>query len=91
MPSTLLIPAPLRLYTGGHEKLTLSGETVGELLQKLATQFPLLRTHLFDERGEIRSFINVYLNQEDIRYLNRQQTLVEEGDQIRIVPSVAGG
>jgi molybdopterin converting factor small subunit len=91
MPNTLLIPAPLRLYTGGHEMLTLSGKTVGEALQNLTTQFPLLRTHLFDERGEIRSFINVYLNQEDIRYLNRQQTRVEEGDQIRIVPSVAGG
>jgi adenylyltransferase/sulfurtransferase len=68
-----------------------SGQTVGEALSDLVAKHPDLRKHLFSEDGKLRSFVNVYLNDEDIRYLTRDSTLVKETDTITIVPSVAGG
>ena len=87
----VLIPTPLRQFTGKQDAVTVSGATVGEVLNNLTTQFPDLRKQLFNDEGKVRSFVNVYLNDEDIRYLQKEQTPVSPGDTISIIPSVAGG
>ena len=87
----VLIPTPLRQFTGKQDAVTVSGTTVGEVLNNLTTQFPDLRKQLFNDEGKVRSFVNVYLNDEDIRYLEKEQTPVSPGDTISIIPSVAGG
>jgi adenylyltransferase/sulfurtransferase len=86
-----LIPTPLRQYTEKKDSLQLGGATVGEVLGALTSQHPDLRKHLYNDEGKLRSFVNVYLNDEDIRYLNRDATPVTEGDTLSIVPSIAGG
>jgi adenylyltransferase/sulfurtransferase len=91
MPIKVLIPTPLRPYAGKQAVLEVTGQTVGEALSDLVAQYPDLRKHLFSEEGKLRSFVNVYLNDEDIRYLNKDATQVKETDTISIVPSVAGG
>lgn len=91
MAIKVFIPAPLRPYAEGNAAVTLDGSTVAEILANLASQFPYLKTHLFDDTGKLRSFVNVYINEEDIRYLQRGDTEVQDGDEIRIVPAVAGG
>ena len=91
MPVKVLIPTPLRPYTGQQAVVEIAGDTVGELLQNLTLQHADLRPHLFSPDGKLRSFVNIYLNDEDIRYLKREQTLVSESDTVSIVPSVAGG
>lgn len=91
MATRVNIPTPLRPYAEGHSVVALEGGTIDEILIALARQFPKLHTHLLDERGELRPFINVYLNTADIRYLQKQQTPIKQGDVIWIVPSVAGG
>lgn len=88
--STIRIPTPLRQYTDGNASVAISGETVGAALQDLTTQYPALAGQLFDE-GKLRSFVNIYLNSEDIRYLNGEETAVSAGDALMIVPSIAGG
>lgn len=87
----ILIPTALRQYAERRDSVEIAGSTVGELLEKLAGSFPELRRHLFNDEGRLRSFVNVYLNDEDIRYLAREATPVGESDTISIVPSVAGG
>jgi adenylyltransferase/sulfurtransferase len=91
MPIKILIPTPLRPYAGKQAVLEVTGQTVGEALSDLVAQYPDLRKHLFSEEGKLRSFVNVYLNDEDIRYLSKDTTPVKETDTITIVPSVAGG
>ncbi|CAN5779154.1 molybdopterin-synthase adenylyltransferase MoeB [soil metagenome] len=91
MANRILIPTPLRPYTGGAETLELEGGTVGELLQALIAQHGDLKRHLYNEDGRLRSFVNVYLNDEDIRHLQKADTPVSPGDTISLVPSVAGG
>src|SRR5690242_5799447 len=91
MPATVLIPTPLRPFTGQQASLHVSGASVGEILQTLVAKHPELRGHLFNEQGKLRSFVNVYLNDEDIRYLSKEQTPVSDTDTLSIVPSVAGG
>ena len=91
MPIEILIPTPLRPYAGKHSVIEVTAKTVGEALNGLVTQHPDLRKHLFSEDGKLRSFVNVYLNSEDIRYLNKDATPAMETDTISIVPSVAGG
>lgn len=91
MANDVLIPTPLRVYAGKQDTVQVEGKTVGELLQNLATKYPDLRGHLYKEDGQLRSFVNVYLNDDDIRYLDREATAVQEGDTLSIVPSVAGG
>jgi sulfur-carrier protein len=85
------IPTPLRGYTGGQKTVSVEGATVGEALQALTLQYPTMRPHLFAEDGKLRSFVNVYLNDEDVRYLKYAETPVSEADRLAIVPSVAGG
>jgi len=87
----ILIPTPLRQYADKNDAVELSGSTVGEVLTALTTQHADLRKHLFNDEGKLRSFVNVYLNDEDIRYLNKDKTAVKDSDTLSIVPSIAGG
>jgi adenylyltransferase/sulfurtransferase len=91
MPNTIHIPTPLRPFTDKKESVEVSGATVGELLKDLTTRHDGLKKHLYTDDGRLRNFVNVYLNDEDIRYLQREQTPVKPGDTLSIVPSVAGG
>src|SRR5262252_8996851 len=91
MPNTIHIPTPLRPFTDKNESVDVSGGTVGELLLDLTTRYSGLKKHLYTDEGKLRNFVNVYLNDEDIRYLQREQTPVKPGDSLSIVPSVAGG
>ena len=91
MPNTIHIPTPLRPFTDKKESVEVSGGTVGELLADLTRRYEGLRKHLYTDEGRLRNFVNVYLNDEDIRYLQREQTPVKAGDSLSIVPSVAGG
>ncbi len=87
----ILIPTPLRQYADKRDSIEVSGGTVGEALDALTMQYPELRRHLFTDEGKLRSFVNVYVSDEDIRYLNKDATPVKDTDTISIVPSIAGG
>src|SRR5678810_1010809 len=91
MPNTINIPTPLRPFTDKKESVEVSGATVGELLADLTKKHDGLRKHLYTDEGKLRNFVNVYLNDEDIRYLQKEKTPVKPGDSLSIVPSVAGG
>jgi molybdopterin converting factor small subunit len=91
MPVKVIIPTPLRPYAGKQESVEVQAATVAEALAALTTRFTDLKRHLFSDDGRLRSFVNVYVNDEDIRYLQKDQTSVREGDTISIVPSIAGG
>jgi|SRR5579863_6627832 adenylyltransferase/sulfurtransferase len=85
------IPTPLRQYAGKHSAVDVGGKTVAEALTDLVAQHPELRRHLYTDDGKLRSFVNVYLNDEDVRYMQKDATPVTDGDNISIVPSIAGG
>ena len=85
------IPTPLRQYAGKQPAVEVKGSTVGEALSGLVSQHPDLRRHLYTEEGKLRAFVNVYLNDEDVRYMQKEATAVADGDNISIVPSIAGG
>jgi adenylyltransferase/sulfurtransferase len=87
----VLIPTPLRQYVEKQDSVEAAGATVGEVLASLTTSYPDLRKNLYNDEGKLRSFVNIYLNDEDIRYLSKEATAVSEGDVITIVPSIAGG
>jgi sulfur-carrier protein adenylyltransferase/sulfurtransferase len=87
----ILIPTPLRPYTDKQDAVDATGATVGELLADLTRRHSGLKAHLYNEQGKLRSFVNVYVNDEDIRYLQKEQTPVAAGDTVSIIPSVAGG
>jgi sulfur-carrier protein adenylyltransferase/sulfurtransferase len=89
--ATILIPTPLRPYTDKRDAVTAAGATVGELLADLTRQHGGLKAHLYNEQGKLRSFVNVYVNDEDIRYLQKEETPVGADDTVSIIPSVAGG
>jgi molybdopterin converting factor small subunit len=91
MATKILIPTPLRPYTDKQEAVEASGATVGELLTDLTTKYSGLKAHLYNEQGKLRSFVNIYINDEDIRYLQKDQTPVGANDTVSIIPSVAGG
>ena len=91
MAHRILIPTPLRPFAGKQEFVEVEGRTVGDALQGLVGQYGDLRRHLYNEDGRLRSFVNIYVNDEDIRHLDREQTPLNAGDTISIVPSVAGG
>ena len=91
MAVKVMIPTPLRAYTEKKDAVVLEGQTVGQLLQKLTAQHAQLRKHLYAENGTLRSFVNVYVNNEDIRYLQNEDTPVNENDVVSIIPSIAGG
>src|SRR6266852_5701867 len=87
----VLIPTPLRQYAGKQDSVDLAGATVAEVLQSLTNQYADLRRHLYTDEGKLRSFVNVYVNDDDIRYLEKEATLLKNGDVVSIVPSIAGG
>src|SRR5881409_1082070 len=91
MTTKILIPTPLRPYTDEKDAVDAEGKTVGELLADLTSRHSGLKPHLYNQQGRLRSFVNVYVNDEDIRYLQKEQTPVSPGDTISIIPSVAGG
>ena len=86
------IPTPLRAYTGGQPSVSVPGATVGDALQQLTSAYPDLRQQLYTGEGKLRSFVNIYLNDDDIRYLpQRESTPTAESDELTIIPSIAGG
>src|ERR1700761_4079966 len=87
----ILIPTPLRQYADKKDSVQLTGSTVGEVLKSLTSEYGELRRHLYNDEGKLRSFVNVYVNDEDIRYLNKEATPLNENDTVSIVPSIAGG
>ena len=87
----IFIPTPLRIYADNRTAVEVQGGTVDEVLQDLVGRHPALKQHLYDDAGKLRSFVNIYRNDDDIRYLEREQTGVAEGDELSIVPSIAGG
>ncbi len=91
MAVTIIIPTPLRQYSGNKDTVKVQAGTVGEALAKLTGEHPELRRHLYNDEGQLRSFVNIYVNDEDIRYSRKTETPVKEGDSISIVPSIAGG
>jgi adenylyltransferase/sulfurtransferase len=91
MAVKVLIPTPLRQYAGKQDAVELEAKTVGEALAGLISQYSDLRRHLYNDDGKIRSFVNIYLNDEDIRYLSKEQTPLNDQDVLSIVPSIAGG
>jgi MoaD family protein len=91
MAVKVMIPTPLRPFAGRQSAIDVEGHTVGEALDALTSQYGDLRRHLYAEGGRLRSFVNVYVNEEDIRNLQKDQTPISDGDTITIVPSIAGG
>ena len=91
MPVKVVIPTPLRQYTGKKDSVEIEAKTVGEALSGLTSQYSDLRKHLFNDDSKLRSFVNVYVNDEDIRFLQKDETPIAETDVISIVPSIAGG
>jgi adenylyltransferase/sulfurtransferase len=89
---TIFIPTPLRPFAGGKDTVEVSAGTVADALDELTQSFPDLRKHLFTEQGKLRAFVNVYLNDEDVRYLPaKEETAVASSDTLSIIPSIAGG
>jgi len=91
MTVTIIIPTALRQHTDDEDELKLNARTVSDALKELVTAFPDLRRHLYSESGRLRNFINIYLNEEDIRYKEGESTQLKDGDTLMIVPAVAGG
>lgn len=91
MPVTVRIPTPLRSLTKGSAEVHAKGDTVDDLVVDLERQFPGIKERLVDEGGALRRFINIYVNEEDIRFLQSGRTTLKEGDQVSIVPAIAGG
>ncbi len=91
MAVKVVIPTPLRTHAGGKAAAEVPAQTVAEALRQLTSEFSDLRRHLFTEQGRLRSFVNVYVNGEDIRYLAQENTPTKDGDTINIIPSIAGG
>ena len=87
----IAIPTALRQYAGNINQIDVTGVTVGEALSSLTTQYPDLRKHLFDANGKLRNFVNVYVNDEDVRYQQRENTVIHESDNVSILPAIAGG
>jgi len=88
---TVRIPTPLRKLTQGKEEVAAAGKTVGDLIADLEKHYPGIKERLCDERGQVRRFVNIFQNEEDIRFLQNLDTPVKETDEISIVPAIAGG
>ena len=91
MAKNVRIPTPLRKLTNNEELVEVNAATIGEAITELQTRYPGIKDRLLDENGSIRRFVNVYVNEEDIRFLQNQQTALKEGDEISIIPAIAGG
>ncbi len=91
MTITVRIPTPLRKLTNGSDEVAVDGATIGALIDNLEAAHPGLKERLCDESGEIRRFVNLYLNDEDVRFLQGRDTALKDGDEVSIVPAIAGG
>ncbi|MGH7322679.1 MAG: ubiquitin-like small modifier protein 1 [Candidatus Rokuibacteriota bacterium] len=91
MPVLVRIPTPLRRVTNGTAEVYAKGKDVAELIDDLERQFPGLRERLVEDSGELRRFVNIYVNQEDIRFLSGREAALKDGDEVSIVPAIAGG
>ena len=91
MAAKIRIPTPLRKLTNNEELIDVNAATVGDAITELQTRFPGIKERLLDDSGAVRRFVNVYVNEEDIRFLQNQQTPVKTGDEISIIPAIAGG
>jgi molybdopterin synthase sulfur carrier subunit len=91
MSVTVRIPGPLRRITNGVDKVEMDGANLGDLIGALDTEYPGMKERLLDENGELRYFVNLYLNNEDVRFLEGLGTALNAGDEVSIVPAVAGG
>ena len=91
MAITVRIPTPLRRVTDGQDKVETSGDTLREIIDSMESQFPGIKERLCDENGDLRNFVNVYVNGEDVRFLEGIDSATGDGDEISIVPAVAGG
>ena len=91
MSVTVRVPTPLRRLTDGQDKVLVEGSTLSDVVVSLEAQFPGFRERLCDDQGEIRNFVNVYINGEDVRFQKGMDSATKEGDEISIVPAVAGG
>jgi molybdopterin converting factor small subunit len=89
--SQIRVPTPLRPYTEGQGKLQIEASTVGEALHELTTQFPSIEPHLYNDEGHLRRYVNLFLNDEDVRSLDGEQTAINDNDTLMILPSIAGG
>ena len=85
------VPTPLRKFTAGSEEVAAAGESIKAVIEDLERNHPGIRERLMDEKGELRRFVNIYLNGDDIRFLNQLNSQVKDGDDISIVPAIAGG
>jgi molybdopterin synthase sulfur carrier subunit len=91
MPKKVRIPTPLRKLTNNEELVEINAGTIGDAIAELQSRFPGIKERLLDDSGELRRFVNVYVNEEDIRFLKNQNTPLKEGDEVSIIPAIAGG
>jgi molybdopterin synthase sulfur carrier subunit len=91
MSKKVRIPTPLRKLTNNEELVEVDSPTIGAAIQELQARFPGIAERLVDEKGEVRRFVNVYVNEEDIRFLKNKETPLKDGDEISIIPAIAGG
>ncbi len=85
------IPTPLRPMTGGKNEVEIAGNSVAEIIENLTSVHPGIKERICDEQGEVRRFINIYVNEEDIRFLTGKETPLKDGDEMSIIPAIAGG
>lgn len=91
MAKKIRIPTPLRKLTNNEEVVEVDGATIGDAITELQSRYPGIKERLLDEKGEVRRFVNVYVNEEDIRFLQNQATPLKDGDEVSIIPAIAGG
>ncbi len=91
MPIKVRIPTPLQKLTAGSGEVQVQAASIKDLIAQLEKNYPGMKDRICDETGKVRRFVNVYLNEEDIRFLNQEQTSLKDGDEISIVPAIAGG
>lgn len=91
MPIKVRIPQPLQKITKDKPEVEVNAKDVGELIDNLEKNFPGIKARLYDEKGALRRFINIYVNEEDVRFLNMEKTSLKDGDEVSIIPAIAGG
>ena len=91
MPTQVRIPTPLRKLTNDEEVVETTADNIGAAIADLETRYPGIKERLLDDDGEVRRFVNVYVNEEDIRFLDNQATALKDGDELSIIPAIAGG
>lgn len=85
------VPTPLRRYTGGAEEVSVDGDTIAALVSNIEQSYPGIKERICDDQGNIRRFVNIFVNGDDIRFLDNLETVLKDGDEVSIVPAIAGG